>query len=151
MKILIATDGSEYSDEAVKKVCDFVRIDEATALKVISVAEPVAPSAPFGVSDEYYIQVREALEKAAVTDVDNAFELVTECVAGRTASVEKATLSGKPAEAILEAADNWRADLIVVGSHGRGFFGRMLMGSVSSAIVKHAECSVLVVRKETGE
>ena len=49
-------------------------------------------------------------------------------------------------EQIIELAREWGADLIVVGSHGRGFWGRLL-GSVSTGVVHHAPCSVLVVRK----
>jgi len=53
---------------------------------------------------------------------------------------------GAPSRMIIESATNWGADLIVVGSHGRGFWGRVMLGSVSDAILHHAPCSVLVVR-----
>lgn len=53
---------------------------------------------------------------------------------------------GEPAESIVEAAYAERADLIVVGSHGRGAIGRALIGSVSDEVVRHAPCPVLVVR-----
>src|SRR5689334_2155836 len=55
-------------------------------------------------------------------------------------------LSGKPKDAILEHAQNWPADLIVVGSHGRRGFRRLLLGSVSEAVAMNAHCSVAVVR-----
>ena len=48
---------------------------------------------------------------------------------------------------IIETAKDWNADLIVVGSHGRGFWGRTMIGSVSDSVIHHAPCSVLVVRK----
>jgi nucleotide-binding universal stress UspA family protein len=47
---------------------------------------------------------------------------------------------------ILEAADQFGADLLIVGSHGRGFWGRLTLGSVSDAVVHHAKYPVLVVR-----
>jgi nucleotide-binding universal stress UspA family protein len=56
---------------------------------------------------------------------------------------------GEPAEAILDAAVHWGADLIVVGSHGRSRVGRFLLGSVSDRVVRHAHCSVQVVRTAT--
>ncbi|MDQ3798832.1 MAG: universal stress protein, partial [Acidobacteriota bacterium] len=56
--------------------------------------------------------------------------------------------TGAPDETLIEAARKWSADLIVIGSHGRGFWGRMLLGSITDALVHHAPCSVLVVRKE---
>lgn len=56
-------------------------------------------------------------------------------------------LNGAADRAIIETAKEWEADLIVVGSHGRGFWGRLTAGSVSDSLVHHAPCSVLVARK----
>jgi nucleotide-binding universal stress UspA family protein len=53
---------------------------------------------------------------------------------------------GEPGPAILEAADAEDVDLIVVGSHGRGAVGRLLVGSVSEHVIRHAERPVMVVR-----
>ncbi|MNL45759.1 Universal stress protein F [compost metagenome] len=53
---------------------------------------------------------------------------------------------GAPADMILDEADKLKADLIIVGSHGRTGLQRFLLGSVSSAVVNHATCSVLVVK-----
>ena len=54
---------------------------------------------------------------------------------------------GIPEKVIIETAQEWQADLIVVGSHGRGFWGRTMIGSTSDAIIHNAPCPVLVVRK----
>jgi nucleotide-binding universal stress UspA family protein len=59
-----------------------------------------------------------------------------------TADVEP----GNPKSAIIDAANKWHADLIVLGSHGRSAVQRFLMGSVSEAVVRHAHCSVEIVR-----
>jgi nucleotide-binding universal stress UspA family protein len=56
-------------------------------------------------------------------------------------------MNGPAAKEIIDKAERWRADLIVVGSHGYGFWGRLL-GSVSNYVVHNAPCSVLVVRKD---
>ncbi|HKM80498.1 MAG TPA: universal stress protein [Candidatus Acidoferrum sp.] len=53
---------------------------------------------------------------------------------------------GKPAAKIVEGAKSWPADLIVIGSHGRGGLQRLLLGSVAESVVRHAFCPVLVVR-----
>ena len=151
MRILIATDGSDHSIAAAKEVCGLVSVDDSTVIRVISVIEPIAPTAPFGVSDEYYVQARDALKRAAVSAVDQTAEIIVEGMGLQSISVERRTVIGRPKEAIVTEAEDWKADLIVVGSHGRGFWGRMLLGSVSSAVVKHAASSVLVVRKEGGE
>jgi nucleotide-binding universal stress UspA family protein len=55
---------------------------------------------------------------------------------------------GRPDEEIVKAAQLWPADLIVIGSHGRGGLGRVLLGSVAEAVMRHAPCPVLVVRNK---
>jgi nucleotide-binding universal stress UspA family protein len=55
---------------------------------------------------------------------------------------------GKSGTEIVKAAKEWPADLIVVGSHGRGRVERLLLGSVAEVVVRHAACPVLVVRAE---
>ena len=57
----------------------------------------------------------------------------------------------RPFQVILHEADQWRADLIVLGSHGRSGFDRFVMGSVSEAVGLRAKCSVEIVREQTSE
>jgi nucleotide-binding universal stress UspA family protein len=64
---------------------------------------------------------------------------------GSELKVSTRVVCGAPDQQLIEIAKDWKADLIVVGSHGRGFWGRLL-GSVSTGVVHHAPCSVLVVR-----
>jgi nucleotide-binding universal stress UspA family protein len=60
--------------------------------------------------------------------------------------VSSSGLVGTPAPAVMEKAEDWHADLIVVGSHGRSAIGRLLLGSVSKQVATEALCSVLVAR-----
>ena len=60
--------------------------------------------------------------------------------------VEQVPTIGNPADNILKTAEVHEADLIVSGAKGRGAVGRFLLGSVSTRLVQHAVCSVLVVR-----
>ena len=71
--------------------------------------------------------------------------------AARRRGVEATFLvwEGAPGEAILNAARAEDVDLIVVGTRGRGPVGRLLLGSVSDHVVRHADCPVLVVRNES--
>jgi nucleotide-binding universal stress UspA family protein len=60
--------------------------------------------------------------------------------------VDAAVEVGDIRESIIDSAAEWRADLIVVGSHGRGGIQRFLLGSVAEFVARHAKCSVEIVR-----
>ena len=62
-------------------------------------------------------------------------------------SISDMVVQGSPKDAILKEADEFGADLIVVGSQGKGAVSRFLLGSVSQSMALHASCSVLIVRK----
>lgn len=55
-------------------------------------------------------------------------------------------VTGSPADEIVAAAKDWKADVVVIGSHGRGRVHSALLGSVAEAVTRHAPCPVLVVR-----
>jgi nucleotide-binding universal stress UspA family protein len=60
--------------------------------------------------------------------------------------VEEAVVPGSPSEALIVKADEWGADLLVIGSHGHTMLGRFFLGSVSQSVVAHARCSARVAR-----
>jgi nucleotide-binding universal stress UspA family protein len=64
--------------------------------------------------------------------------------------VETHSVADSPYAALVERAETWRADLVVVGSHGRSAMGRMFLGSVSQNILSYAPCSVRVARSRPG-
>jgi nucleotide-binding universal stress UspA family protein len=149
MKILIATDGSEFSRAAVEECCDLLRKDEKTSVKIISAYEAQVPMAaePFAISAEYYQRLDKFAEETSTAAANNAAEIVRSRLTDTGLDVTTVVELGRPAEMIIETAEAWHPDLIVVGSHGRGFWGRLALGSVSDAVLHHAPCSVLVVRK----
>jgi nucleotide-binding universal stress UspA family protein len=147
MKILIATDGSEFSRLAIEKACELSAAIPGAEIKVISAYQlpgPVA-TAPLAAVPSYTPEIIDGLTALAESIVDEARNEIAASLP--TISVSAKALCGKPAVAILDEAEQWGADLIVVGSHGNGFWGRALLGSVSDAVVHHANCSVLVVRQ----
>lgn len=148
MKIIIATDGSKFSTAAVEACCDLIRDDVKTWIKIISAHEAQVPMAaePFAISAEYYQQLDMFADRSAHGAADAAAAIINERFPGDTVEVSTVVELGRPAEMILEAAEKWRPDLIVVGSHGRNFWGRLALGSVSDAVLHHAPCSVLIVR-----
>jgi nucleotide-binding universal stress UspA family protein len=153
MKILIATDGSEFSKAAVEACCRMTITKEDTAVKVISVFEmPVmAAAAPYAMPIQYDANFEKGLRELAQLSVAKAEEQIRQCFPDLNINLTTETLCGVPEQAIVEKAEEWGADLIVVGSHAYGFWERMFLGSVSNAIVHHAPCSVMVVRKPKSE
>jgi nucleotide-binding universal stress UspA family protein len=147
MKILIGTDGSDFSTAAAEKLCDFFGDKPGLSVVVVSVFEEVHVLAtePFAVSAEYYQEMSDAAKNQATHFAEETAKIISERCPGADVRVE--VVRGKPATCITDLAGSAGADLIVVGSHGRGFWGRML-GSVSNAVVNHAPCSVMIVRRE---
>jgi nucleotide-binding universal stress UspA family protein len=146
MKILFATDGSEFSKKSIEKIASLVGAQSSVSIKAISVFETFAPMAaePFAVSADYYRELEENSRKRADAWAEESVADLKKAIP--SADVSKEVSMGAPSRIIIETAKEWGADLIVVGSHGRGFWGRVMLGSVSDAVLHHAPCSVLVVR-----
>lgn len=153
MKILLATDGSEYSLVAAKKCCDLIAFDSNTTIRILSVGAIIIATTQIEVSVvDDYLGIAQKAELATAEDiVDETERQIKQTLGDREVKIEKKAYVGYEKGAILEEAEQWGADLIVVGSHGRGFWKRMFLGSVSNAIVRHAKCSVLVVRADESE
>ena len=147
MKILIATDGSSASESVVEAAFERIVDPESTEVKIVSAVEPYAQATaePFAVSSEFYARLQEDLSKHAENFIEQAVVRLNALCPG-LGKVSSEILHGFPAQAIVETARTWNADLIVVGSHGYGFWSRTLLGSVSNSVVHHAPCSVLIVR-----
>jgi nucleotide-binding universal stress UspA family protein len=134
---MLATDLSAASDAATTAALDLAATFGARLLAV-SVIEPGSLRLAGGRFLARVDQVRSEREHVAQALVAR----------GRSAGVAVDFLvwEGDAGESIIEAAMAESADLIVVGSHGRGTVGRFLIGSVSDHVVRHAPCPVLVVR-----
>ena len=148
MKILIATDGSDYSKAAVEECCRLVIRPENTNVLIISAYEDGHPisTEPFAISAEYYQKLVDSVREQSQSFVEEAKKTIRGRFPAAEFEISTEVLAGSPDQLIVERAKEWKADLIVVGSHGRGFWGRLL-GSISDGVVHHAPCSVLVVRK----
>ncbi len=148
MKIIIATDGSEYSDAAIDQCCRMMIEPGSTEILILSAYESAYPvtAVPFAISAEYYQQLDDAVREQSAGFLRGAEARIRTAFPSQNMSISTEVLRGSPAQQIVERAEEGGADLIVVGSHGRGFWGRLL-GSVSNSVVHHAPCSVLVVRK----
>lgn len=149
MKILLAIDGSPCSDAAVKEVTRRPW-PAGSSLKVLTVFEPPMVPTPetWAIPASYYEEIETALRKQGQNIIDSALQ---ELKANKTLSLSSIIVIGSPRPVILDEAESWGADLIVVGSHGYGTWKRLLLGSVSQAVVGHAKCSVEVVRCQAAE
>ena len=149
MKILLATDGSNFSRAAIDACRKIVADPENTSFKIVSAVEfPTMPASdPFiGVSADYYDRIEQAGHSRAKEFVEHAAAQLRALFPGVSLDVTTEVIDGSPPRVIIEKAESWSADLIVIGSHGYGFWSRTLIGSVSSSVVHLASCSVLVVR-----
>ncbi|MEP7148011.1 MAG: universal stress protein [Acidobacteriota bacterium] len=150
MKILVATDGSTFGNRALEKACDFSAGAKDVAYKVVSVYEPPIPTAaePYAMSLEYYQHLDEVAKRQAENAVQKAVDAIRDKFPDPSVEITMIVRLGNPAQIIVEEAENWASDLVVVGSHGYGFWGRLAVGSVSDAVVHHAPCSILVVKSQ---
>lgn len=138
-RILIAVDDSEFAEHAAD-----VGIELAKSLQAdvgfVHVFDPsVGPSGMWGVTAETLMEISERTAKHL---------LATFRERTASSSVREFVESGKPASKIVEVAKKWPADLIVMGSHGRGKIQGLFLGSVSQEVLHHASCPVLVVRAQ---
>jgi len=130
MKILIAYDGSSHADAA---------IDDLRRAGLPRVAEAIVVC----VRQEAMTQEEaQTLAHAASRRVQSYFP---------SWKAQTEVRSGAPAWELIRMADDWRADLLVVGSQGRSALGRLLLGSVSQKVATEARCSVRVARNSVRE
>ena len=147
MKVLVATDGSEYSRAAIDECCRMFKNSADVEIEIISVYElMVPPTEPFAVSAEYVQQIDNESRAQAGAVAEKARAQIREKCPALAKNASSKVVSGIPAPQIVKEAESWGADLIVSGSHGYGFWKRAWMGSVSNSLVHNASCSVMVVR-----
>jgi nucleotide-binding universal stress UspA family protein len=146
MKILIGVDGSNYSDAALEEVSQRSWPDGSQILVVNAFEIPLAPTAEvWAIPTDYYIKL-EGIIRAESDAVLKAAEKRLRSHLGNSVEINTKGVLGSPRRVILDEAESFKADLIVVGSHGYPTWERLLLGSVSQAVVTHAKCSVEVVR-----
>ncbi len=156
MKLMIAYDGSTYADAAIDDLVRAGLPDNAEAL-VVSVADPTAARTTVSEFDLISAATRridsvlahakiqrkqgwEWTERIAANAVETIHARFPDWV------IRSEVLDGDPADALLDKANQWRPDLLVMGSQGRSAVGRFFLGSVSKSVAESASCSVRVAR-----
>lgn len=140
-KILVATDFSPNSEQACEYALELARKFNSSLCVLHVINEPVdlrgfyVPHISF-----------EELEKEIAQGASDMLEKVCQnCLPGFT-NYEKAVVSGVPYEEILRKADEIKASMIVLGTHGRQGLDHLIFGSTAERVVRSASCPVLTVR-----
>ncbi|HEY2380763.1 MAG TPA: universal stress protein [Terriglobia bacterium] len=144
LKVLVAVDDSPYSDAIIQMLSAEMRPADTT-LRLLHVADPFPTRRAQAKGSKEYPDY----ETARHEQYEEARQLLTSAAARLEAagfSTEWTVHEGDARGEILDEAQAWGADLIVLGSHGRSGLKRLLTGSVSDAVVHHAACSVEIVR-----
>ena len=128
-RILLATDGSPYAEAAAAAACAVAKCCDLP-VTVVSVKVPKHP---------------EARRAEADAIVARAVDLLS----GQGVAAEGTTAEGEVADAVARVARSIGADILVIGSHGRTGWGRLLLGSNTQRIIGKAECAVLVGKSAT--
>ncbi len=141
--ILLATDGSDEAKMATQAATELSRETGSEVHLIYVLPTPAQLTGHHLYSDE----VRESLIGGAERDAETFLKEQAEQISSGGGKVAETHLrSGDPDKEILRAAEALGVGLIVIGSRGLGAVARMLIGSVSDSVVRHAHCPVLVMR-----
>ncbi len=135
MKIMVCHDGSESSQRALEKTVELFKAI-GPDLFLVTVVEP--PLDATSVDEDSFDSWRSKRD----TDLKEA----AEWAAGHGCNVDAILAVGDPRRMILEASESKAPDVLVVGKRGAGQVDKMVLGSVSAYIVRHAHCPVLVMQ-----
>jgi nucleotide-binding universal stress UspA family protein len=162
MKILIGYDGSDCADAALDDLTQ-AGLPPNGEIHILSVAEVWLPPPP----PSSYEVVEEARHTTSPAELQRNFS--RQCAAAKQAlslaeiardraqarfpnwTVSADSSCGSPAWELIAKADDWKPDLVVVGSHGRTALGRFVLGSVSQRVLAEARCSVRIARGRVEE
>lgn len=147
MKILLAVDGSACSEVATQTVAQWPWPPGST-VKIVSVIElpPLPKPEAWDCSNPYYIRLETRAQEQAQATTRLAVGLIRQ-QQGEALTVSAEVLPASPPSlVILQLAETWGADMIVLGSHGQRGWKHDWLGSVSRTVAAQAPCSVTIVR-----
>ena len=133
--IVLAYDGSKFSNKALQEALRIAK-SSGGSLLILSVVD---------ITDEFESEAPGLTDKMTEKLLKSAQKALGKAVAAKVKAKVEVHV-GDAYEMIVETARKKKADVIVIGSHGRTGLTRLLMGSVTSRVIGHAPCSVIVVR-----
>ena len=141
--IVVGTDGSETAGEAVRQATELAKA-VGSRINLVSAFEPVGNQRLREERQEVPEDIQWMVNERE--DVEATLEAAKEQVAAAGVEVETFSRQGDPADAILDVAEEQKADLIIVGNKGMTGAKRFLLGSVPNKVSHHAPCSVMIIR-----
>lgn len=149
MKILLAIDESSFSQAAIQALVD--EIKPATAeIRVLTVVDLINYFATDEAAKTYLPNVEE-IRRERLKKAGELLDRISSRLRSEGFQVSSGIAEGDARTRILEIAEQWGADLIVLGSHGRRGLDRALIGSVAEGVARHARCSVQIVRSRVNQ
>lgn len=143
-RILVPVDGSDSANKALVAALQMARESDGR-VRLIHVVEEIAYLTGYELYGGYSGELVSAMRQAGTKILEDAM-----AIARSAGSEADSMLYDKPgerlAEVVADAAKEWNADLVVVGTHGRRGFGRMLLGSGAEQILRLSPLPVLVIR-----
>ncbi len=133
--IVLAYDGSKFSNKALQEAISLAK-SSGGSLLILSVVD---------ITDEFESEAPGLTDKMTEKLLKSAQKALGKAVASKVKAKVEVHV-GDAYEMIVDIAKKKKADVIVMGSHGRTGLTRLLMGSVTSRVIGHAPCSVLVVK-----
>jgi nucleotide-binding universal stress UspA family protein len=142
-RIVVGTDGSETAAQAVRQAIELAGLSGAH-LSIVSAYAPISGRRVQGEQSEAPADVH--YEIGPREDVNLVLDAAAAEAKSAGIEVQTHPVEGDPADAILNVAEETKADLIVVGNKGMTGARRYLLGSVPNNVSHHAPCSVIIVR-----
>ena len=140
-KLLIAVDDSPFAAHAADAGVDLAR-QLGAEVAFVTVVDPALTqsAADSGLPAEWWLAHAQRDAKSLLNDFKSRAAL--------TPPALEFLETGKPAKKIVETAKNWPADVIVMGTHGRGAIGSFMIGSVAQGVMRNAHCPVMILRAQ---
>ena len=139
-KILVPFDGSSFAKRAYNKALDIAQVHDSTITVIIIIKKEYPPIVGFS-------KMQPKLMAAHLKHAKKQIETLKEVAVKRNISFQSKIKQGTSVvKEILDFTKTHRFDLIVIGSHGRSGFKKLVLGSVTNGIIHHTKCPVLVTR-----
>jgi nucleotide-binding universal stress UspA family protein len=142
--ILVATDGSKYSEIAAKEAVSMSKSCGSNLFIVTAVH--AESSAPLDIVSSQ--MQKDLIAGKEMATAEKSIRTVKELAEKEQVKSEAYIYAGSPADVIIHTAKEKKADIIVVGSHGRTGIDRLFIGSVAERVIGTADCATLVVKTE---